>query len=158
MVADAIRGSLPGDTPLKLLEEVDHAGDYDLILVRFPVMQFGPPALVKKKAALFAGRKIALFITHALATDSDDPELSAMLQKEIARCRSVFSGSDVVGVFHCQGELAEQTAHELINSGIPALAEFGSMRPLTTGHPTEEELNRARAFATELVARRVQGF
>jgi hypothetical protein len=151
-VAQSIYDFLPAEKAILPLEAVGEIPYADLVFIGFPVMQFGPPAPVKKLAPLFAGKKIALFITHALANENDDPKLSEMLEKEIGRCRSLFAGSEILGLFHCQGELAEQTANELISSGIPMLAEFGGMRSLTVGHPTKEELTRARSFAAEMMS------
>ena len=52
-----------------------------------------------------------------------------------------------MGLFHCQGELAEKTADELMATNIPMLMDFAGMRSLTIGHPDPEELEQAQSFA-----------
>lgn len=96
-VAQAIASALPGDVAVTGLE---HAvpDDADVVFVGMPVLQFGAPA----EAGAFlqsrcAGRRVALFVTHA--ADEHMPELRPWLQE----CRDAASGCDVIGFFHCQG-------------------------------------------------------
>lgn len=148
-VAEAIFHALPDEKDLKTLAEVTYPEDYDLVFIGFPVMQFGPPREVRKFAREHPGlKKVALFVTHAMPAGSTDPFQKEMLERELGRCRELFP--DVAGFFHCQGELAEKTAEELIASGIPMLAEFAAMRPLTIGHPDPAELGAARRFALQM--------
>ena len=147
-VAEAIFDTLPEEKSMKTMEEVESLDGYDLVFIGFPVMQFGPPPPARKfLAAHAAGRKIALFLTHAMPSDSDDLQQQEMLVKELDRCRSFCSKSEILGLFHCQGELSEESANELMASNIPMLMEFAAMRPQTIGHPGQAELAEARAFA-----------
>ena len=60
-VAEAIHAALPGETELAPLESVETLEGYDLVFIGFPVMQFGPPAVVRNFINVkAAGRKIAL--------------------------------------------------------------------------------------------------
>jgi hypothetical protein len=154
-VAEAIFSVLPGEKVLKPIEEVDTLAGFDLVFLGFPVMQFGTPSFVKKFLATHAaGKRIALYVTHAMLSNSTDPHQQVMLEKELQKCRAACAKSKLTGLFHCQGELSEAVARELINSNIPMLSEFASMRPLTTGHPDENELEQAKAFAREMAASR----
>jgi hypothetical protein len=150
-VAEAIFEALPGDKVMKPLDEVDDLEWFDLIFIGFPVMQFGPPGAVKKFCARRTVKKnIALFITHAIPSESEDPLQQAILAKELERCRSICPGAVVTGFFHCQGEMSGSTAQELLESGIPMLAGFGQMRDITLGHPNQSEIDHATRFAKEM--------
>ncbi len=152
-VAEAVFEELPGEKTLKPIDDVENLEGFDLTFIGFPVMQFGLPPEVKKFAAAHAeGKKIAVFITHAMLTNSDDQQQQVMLAKELEMCMAAFSKSHVVDIFHCQGELSEKMANELIASNIPMLAAFAAMRPLTIGHPNQNELSIARKFAKSVIA------
>lgn len=155
-VADTIFAVIPGEKIMKPIDEVDTLNGFDLTFIGFPVIQFGPPPAVKKFIAEHAaGKKFALFITHAMLSGSEDPQQKAMLEKELERCRSACSKSELFGLFHCQGELAEKTANELIASNIPMLMEFAGLRSLTIGHPDADELEQARKFAGTVVSSQI---
>ena len=125
---------------------------FDLIFIGFPIMQFGPPSAVKKFiSAHAAGKNIALFITHAMLSNSDDPKKKAMLKNELDKCRTVCSQANLLGMYHCQGELSAKITGELQNSGIPMLMEFAAMRPATIGHPDFEEMQQASDFAARII-------
>jgi flavodoxin len=152
-VAEAIFDVLPKEKHIQPFAEVSTLDGFDLIFIGFPVMQFGPPGIVKKFLSTHVnGKKIALFITHAMFSNSEDPQQQAMLEKELENCRSACKGGEIAGFNHCQGELSQKTANELVESGIPMLAEFAAMRPLTIGHPDEMELAQAQAFARTCIA------
>lgn len=152
-VAEAIFESLEGEKVIKPFDQVDSFEGFDLTFIGFPVMQFGPPALVRKFITTFApGKKIALFVTHALITGSVDTRYRNMLRKELNQCRSTCAGADLIGLFHCQGELSKHIADTLHTSNIPLLTEFAAMRPQTIGHPDAQELEEARIFAQTIIS------
>jgi flavodoxin len=152
-VARAIYDALPGEKTLKPFDEVENLDGFDLTFIGFPIMQFGPPPIAKKFLATHAaGKKIALFITHATLIGSENAQQQILLEKELEKCRSACSGSELLGLYHCQGELSEKMAGELIATNIPMLMEFAAMRPLTIGHPDEMELAQAQAFARTCIA------
>ncbi len=154
-IAEAIFQSIPGNKILKPLTEVTTLDGADLTFIGFPVMQFGPPAPVRKFLKTHtAGKKIALFITHAIDPFSKDPRQQEMLQKEIDQCRSAaaLAGADIKGIYHCQGELSQQVADTLLASDIPMLMEFAAMRPITLGHPDDMEVENARLYAKKIVS------
>jgi flavodoxin len=152
-VAEAIFDVVPGEKIMKPIDEVETLDGFDLAFIGFPVIQFGPPAAVKKFIGEHAaGKKIALFITHAMLSESEDPQKKAMLARELDKCRAACSKSELAGLFHCRGELAEKTAGELMATNFPMLMEFAAMRPLTIGHPDPEELEQARNFAAAVIS------
>ncbi|MCK9423599.1 MAG: flavodoxin family protein [Bacteroidales bacterium] len=152
-VAEAIFKSLSCEKVIKPFDQVDSFEGFDLIFIGFPVMQFGPPAPVRKFITTFTpGKKIALFVTHALITGSEDPHYRNLLRKELDQCRSLCAGADLMGMFHCQGELSKPIADTLLTSNNPLLMEFAAMRPLTIGHPDVHELEEARDFAQTIIS------
>ncbi len=151
-VAEAIFEALPGEKTIKPFAEVESIDSYDLVFVGFPVRQFGVHAGVRKFISTHAaGKKIALFVTHAMLSQGNDPAKQRLLEKELERCRTAFSESELVGFFHCQGELSEPVAAELMQSGIPMLQGFASMQPLTAGHPDQSELEQAKDFTSKVI-------
>ncbi len=92
---------------------------------------------------------MALFVTHAAPEGSDD--LAAMLEA----CRQAASGAALLGIFDCQGELAQPIADLLLKSDDPRHQEFGRRAGETKGQPDEERLNKARQFAREIMGRLV---
>jgi len=152
-VAEAVFEALPGEKTILPMDQVTSADGFDLILAGFPVMQFGPSAFAGEFIRRHtAGRKTALFVTHAMPVHSDDPRQQALLEKVLSRCRAAASASEMVGFFHCQGELSEKTASGLMESDIPELRRFASMRPLTLGHPGREALEQAGLFGRAMAA------
>ncbi len=111
-------------------------------------MAFGPAKPAKEfLAAHAAGKQVALFITHA------SPEDSEPLQEWLAACKEAASDTDLVGVFNCQGELAESIADLLAKSDDPQIRAFADGRSQTLGQPDEARLEKARAFARDIVAK-----
>jgi flavodoxin len=152
-VAEAIFEAIPGEKELKTLEEVETLNGFDLIFIGFPIMQFGLPQAAKKFIAAHADDKmIAVFVTHAMFSQSDDQQQQFLLARELDKCRAACSKSNLIGLFHCQGELSEKTANELLASHIASLMEFAAMRPRTVGHPNQDELKQAQNFARHLTA------
>ncbi len=141
-VADAIYGAIGGDKEMMEFDEVESLDAYDLSFVGFPMHAGGAAQAAKDFLATQAqGKKVALFVLHA--SFDDGPGVAEAIDK----CREAASGTEMVGLFHCQGELSEQIAEFMINSGRPELAEWGRRRDETMGFPDEGCLERARDFA-----------
>jgi flavodoxin len=143
-VAEAIYGAITEDKEIKELGGVDNLNEYDFVFVGFPIHAFGPAEPAKKfLEAHAAGKKIALFITHAA------PEQSEEIKGWLGACEEAASQADVVNMFDCQGELAEAIMDMLLKSDDPNIRAFGELGPMTKGQPDETRLERARAFARE---------
>jgi len=151
-VAEAIFEALPGEKELVPLDQVQSLDGFDLTVIGFPVLRFSPPPDVREFIARHtAGRKIALFITHAMPSHSEDPVLSSLLEKVLGKCRQACEKSEFAGLFHCQGELSVSAVNEFKTSQSPLLARFAEMRPLTLGHPDQVELCMAKEFALKVI-------
>jgi flavodoxin len=151
-IAEIIFNSLPDQKELIPFDEVDTLDGFDLMFIGFPVMQFGPPARARKfMSNIPQGNNIALFVTHAMLSNSDDQANQTMLEKELSKCKAIGVHANLLGLFHCQGELSEKMADELNASGIPMFMEFAAMRPATLGHPDAGEIKLAAEFATSIL-------
>lgn len=147
-VAEAIYSQIEAEKEIKSLDQIDSLDGWDLAFIGFPVHGFGP----NNDARAFldqhsAGKKLALFVTHAVPEDRE--ELQAWLEK----CREPAAAANVVGFFNCQGELAEPVAEILKQSADPKMVEYGESRPLTLGQPDETRLERARAFTRQVMGK-----
>ena len=145
-VADAIYESIEGDKELKELSEVDSLEGYDLSFIGFPIIAFGPAKdgkeFLEEKAA---GKKVALFITHAAPEDQEG------IDEWLDKCKAAAAGAELVGFFDCMGELSQQIADFLMKNDDPTMRSFGERRPDTIGQPDESRLQRARDFAKEVM-------
>jgi flavodoxin len=148
LVAEAIFGVIQRDKEIKTLDEVGSLDGYNLAFIGFPIMGFGPAQQGKdflKKYA--AGRKTALFITHAA------PENQEGLDQWLDKCREAAAGTDLLGMFDCQGELSEPIAEFLMKSEDPIMQAFGERRSETLGQPDETRLQRSREFAKKIIGK-----
>ncbi len=145
-VAEAIYDSIGGDKEMTELEEVGSLDGYDMTFVGFPMHAGGAAQAAKDFLATQAqGKKVALFVLHA--SFDEGPGVAEAIEK----CREAAAGTDLIGLFHCRGELSEPIAQFMIDSGRPELAEWGKRRDETIGFPDETCLERARAFARQMM-------
>jgi len=145
-IAEAIYEEVSGDKEIKQLADVGSLEAYDLAFVGFPIIGFGPADAGKDFLEnQAAGKPVALFITHA------SPEDSEVLPEWLDKCKEAAAGTELVGTFNCQGELSEQIADLLSASDDPQLREFAEARSQTLGQPDEARLEKARAFAREIM-------
>ena len=83
-IAQTIFDAINCNKELKTFEEVDALDGFDLTFIGFPIMQFGPAksamTFIKSHAE---GQNIALFVTHAMPTESKDPRQQTMLENEL---------------------------------------------------------------------------
>ena len=96
---------IQAEKEIKELKDLDGLEGYDLYFVGFPIQAYGPAHTAKvflEKHA--AGKDIVLFITHASGEDSE------LLQEWLPNCRAAAVGANVVGMFNCRGELAQNVA------------------------------------------------
>ncbi|MEW6185107.1 MAG: flavodoxin family protein [Thermodesulfobacteriota bacterium] len=147
-VAEAIYGAIAGEKEIKTFEEVSGLENYDLSFVGFPIIAYGPAPQGKDFLKKFgAGKKVALFITHAA------PEGQEGLKEWLEKCKEAAQGAELLGMFDCQGELSAQIAEFLIKSNDPLMKSFGERRSETLGQPDESRLQKARLFAREVMGK-----
>lgn len=143
-VARAIADALPGEVRLAEIGDDEAVDDCDLVFVGMPMHQFGAPEAVSRYLAdQCRGRRVALFVTHAAPDDL--PELDSWLTS----CEEAADACRLAGVFHCQGQVPQETRQGWIATGVPMLVQFGEMAAVADGQPDEAALDRARRFAVE---------
>ena len=145
-VAEAIFEEIQTEKEIKALDEIDSLQGYDLSFIGFPIQIYGPAqpakAFLEEHAAV---KDIVLFVTHA------SPEDDKLLLQWLDACRAAAVGGNVVGLFHCRGELSEKVADMMKSSGDPDLVAWAEERPETLGQPDATRLERARAFARDIM-------
>jgi flavodoxin len=150
-VADAIAAALPGEVVIGAMKDQPSLDGCDIVFAGMPVVQFGAPQPVKDYLqAHCAGRPVALFVTHAA------PEGMDGLDQWLANCSTAAAGAEIVGMFDCQGELAEPVRAAMAASDDPMLRQFAALGDVAVGQPDEARLTRAAEFAREMAARLVQ--
>ena len=147
-VAEAIYGELPQPKELKELGQVDDLSGYDLAFVGFPIHSSGQPDLgavdfLRQKAA---GRRVAIFVTHA-ATE-DFPLMAEWMES----CRQAADGTKRVGIFHCQGALSEPQLAVMRSSPDPKVRDWADRAVHSAGQPDASRLEKARTFTREVLA------
>jgi flavodoxin len=147
-VAEAIYKEIRTDKEMKPLSDVKDLKGYDLSFIGFPIHAYGPAneakAFLENKVA---GKDIALFITHSA------PEGEPQVQQWLAACKIAASGANIVGVFDCRGELAQNVADMMIGSKDPQLAAWADHRKETLGQPDRGRLKKARKFAKDIMGK-----
>ena len=147
-VAEAIFSQIQADKEIKPLDQINSLEGYDLAFIGLPMQGFAPANDAKVFLEQHSpGKKLALFVTHAVPEDFE--ELPGWLDK----CKAAAAAGNLIGCFDCQGELSEPIAEMLKQSGDPKMVGFGNMRPATMGQPDESRLERARAFARDIMAK-----
>jgi len=146
-IAESIFEEIKGEKVIKEISEIDSLDGYDLVFVGFPIISFGTPEPVKEFMGKYLKDKnVALFITHAV------PEGFEALDDWISSCKAAANGANIVGVFNCQGELAQPVIDTLLKSDDPQMRAFGEMGPMTKGQPDSSRIEKARAFAKEIMS------
>lgn len=146
-IAETIFQEVRVEKEIKPLSEVTGLDGYDLAFIGTPIEMFGPAEEAKAfLEAHSAGKRVALFITHAA------PEDAEMVSGYLEQCKVPAAMSDLVGLFACQGELGQATKTAMLNSGVPELRAWAEMDN-SQGQPDATRLERARAFAREIMAR-----
>lgn len=147
-VAEAIYKEIKGDKELKELKAVSGLTGYGLCFIGFPIHAYGPSndakAFLEKNVA---GKKIALFMTHSA------PEGEPQIQQWLESAKKAALGANVVGMFDCQGELAQNIADMMLGSKNADLIAAAEKRDTTLGQPDAGRLKKARKFAKEIMGK-----
>lgn len=147
-VAEAIFQEIRAEKDMKEFGEVKDLDGYDLIFVGFPIHGFGQPAeeaqnFLKKYCQ---GKRIALFATHSAPKDSP------FVPEWLENCKAAAEGTQLIGLFDCQGQISLEQVDVLLQSPDPkALEIVRNVVHASIGKPDAGQLDRARAFAKEII-------
>ena len=147
-VAEAIYKEIRADKEMLPLSEVKDLRGYDLSFIGFPIHAYGPAKEAKEfLEKKVAGKDIALFITHSA------PEEEPLVQNWLAACKIAASGANLLGLFDCRGELAQNIADMMLASKDADLIDKAERRHETLGQPDAGRLKKARRFAKDMMAK-----
>lgn len=149
-IAQAIYDEIKVEKEMKPIGEVQNIGGYDLSFIGFPTHMEGPDKKTKDLIAKHCidGRKVALFVTHAA------PENAPQLSEWMGKFKQAASGANVVGFFDCQGELSKGVKLVMRLSTQKRFRDWAK-KDNSMGQPDESRVEKARAFAREVVGRGV---
>ena len=145
-VAYAIYEEIKEEKAIKEFDDVTTLDDYDFVFVGFPIENFGPCEKAKDFLKSFCvGKTIVLFITHAA------PEYLKFVPGWLVKCVEAASESNVVAVFNCQGELAEDVRQSMLKSSDPMIRFWAENSSKAKGQPDATRIERARLFVREIM-------
>jgi flavodoxin len=139
----------------KKLEEVnpENVSGYDFLFIGSPIHAGNLSGAVKdflSRLQVPSGRKLAGFLTHA-GPAYPEQIMSKFTEPYKAACDK--NALEYLGCFSCQGFL-NPAIHEMVKKGQNLTDEQWEERVRQmTGHPDAEDLNKARAFAKEVLAK-----
>jgi flavodoxin I len=139
----------------KKLEEVnpENISGYDLLFIGSPIHAGNLAGAAKdflNRLQVPSGGKIAGFVTHS---GSAYPEQILSKFTEPFKAASEKNALEYLGCFNCQGFL-NPAIHEMVKKSQNLTEEQWAERvKQMTGHPDAEDLNKARAFTKEVLAK-----
>lgn len=93
-------------------------------------------------------KKIALFITHG------SPEFSDFLAPWLEESKNCLdSSTELLGLFNCQGDVAQYVIDHLSKSDNPTLRYFAQESSKIRGQPDETRINSTKDFAREILSK-----
>jgi flavodoxin len=149
-IAEAIFDELPGEKEIKDLGDLEDLEGYDVVFYGFPIQAMAPA----KDAGDFlsgnaGGKRIALFITHGA------PEGADRVGPWLQNCREVVSagGGELLGIYNCQGEVAQPIIDFLLGHESPEMQQYGreAQAPESKGQPDQGRIDLAREFARDVM-------
>ena len=141
------------EAELKKLEDITPEGvaEYDVIFIGSPLHSGSLAAPVKECLGVLkasSGQKMAGFITH-MAPAYPDQDMEVFTEPIKAACKD--KGIEYKGCFDCQGFLAE-AMHGPVQKKLNMDDEqWAGMVKAMTGHPNEEDVANAKAYAKEVL-------
>ena len=86
-------------------------------------------------------------MTHAMPEDYEE------LDQWIENCINAAAGADIVGVFNCQGEMADVILDAMLANDDPQIQRLAQGASTSKGQPDTARIERAREFAADVMAR-----
>ena len=150
-IAEAIYEEIKQEKEISNIDDLDNLKGYDVIFFGFPIESYGPSQKVKEYLKKHSkNKKIALFITHG------SPEISDYLAPWIEESKKCLDeSSELLGVFNCQGEVAQFVIDYLSKSDDPTLQYFAKESPKSKGQPDETRIKKAKEFVKNIIRKRL---
>ncbi len=146
--------SQANETELKKLEDItpDNVAGYDFIFIGSPLHAASLAAPVKECLSVLqasSGQKMAGFITHS-SPAYPEQDMDGFTEPIKAACKE--KGIEYKGCFDCQGFLTE-ALHDMVQKKQNLSDDqWAGMVKGMTGRPNQEDVDKAKAFAKELLA------
>ena len=150
-VAEAIHEEINKDKSIIDMKDLSNLDGYDLIFFGCPIETFGPSKEVRDFLKKHTTKKnIALFITHG------SPELSDYLLPWIEESKNCLDKTaNLLGVFTCQGEVAQFVMDHMSKSDDPTLQYFAKESPKSKGQSDKTRINKAKEFEREILSKSI---
>lgn len=150
-VAETIFEELNADKEIMEFSEVHGLEGYDLVFVGFPMHGLGQPPeeakhFVEKHCS---GKKVVFFITHGAIENLEQ------MPQWLENCKTIASDAELVDVFNCQGEVAQEQIDRMLQYAIQMIIYAKGARN-SSGQPDESRLERARDF-TRKILKKLEG-
>ncbi|MFX0196332.1 MAG: flavodoxin family protein [Candidatus Hodarchaeota archaeon] len=145
-IAEVIYNEIKTEKEIRYFKKAENLDDYDFSFVGFPMENLGPAKSdIEWLQKHVNGKKIGLFCTHA------SPEGMLPLQSWLDNIKNaaVNANAEIIGFFHCQGEMSQQIADVMAKSEREEFRQWAQMRDMTLGQPDETRIEAARIFARE---------
>ncbi|MFX1540553.1 MAG: flavodoxin family protein [Promethearchaeota archaeon] len=146
-VIEAMYDEIQVEKEIKPWNEIESLEGYNINFIGFPIEAMGPGHQTKEWLAEHVdGKRIALVITHG------SPDDTQPLQEWLQKCRDAAVGAEIVGLFHCRGDMSEQLIEGMLQSGNPQFVEWAKQaKEAPRGFPDASALNKARTFAQDTI-------
>lgn len=146
-IAEAIYEEIEFKKEIRNMAELDNLDGNEIIFFGFPIENYGPSQDVKKFLKKHsANKKIALFVTHG------SPEFSDFLAPWLEESKKCLDGStELLGLFNCQGDVAQFVIDSLSKSDNPVLRYFAQESSKIKGQPDETRIRKAKDFANDIL-------
>lgn len=148
-IAEAVFQGINTEKSIGTFDEVFDISSYDIVFVGFPIHGFGQPAAeaVRYLKERCSGKKVALFVTHAA------PEVSSYVPPWLENCKEAAKETLFLGLFNCQGQISPRKLEEMMQLTDPEAREIArNVSRSSFGQPNSERLDRAKAFAADIIA------
>jgi flavodoxin len=146
-IMEAIYSEVTVEKQIREFDRNKSISGYSLTFLGFPTENFGPGKVVSEYLKKFTkGKKIALVVTHG--APEQIPHVSDWMQK----FKDAAAESNIVGFFHCQGDIDPNVVKALVNHPDPNVQMFGKAYTGPEGQPDETRIQRAREFAREVLS------
>ncbi|WP_457554189.1 flavodoxin family protein [Desulfobacula sp.] len=142
-LADAIYDSLEGEKDIFPVDEAPTPQGYDLTFVGFWLMAGNPdPKSSEYLAKLGKEDRLFLFATHGAKAGSDH------VKNAVAHATGLTDGSEIAGVFTCQGQVNPKVLGKVKQKPEPPVW-IGDADD-AVGHPNEEDLSALKKMIAQL--------